>query len=196
MASCKECGKEGNEKQIYMCSGCEELFCYNTGCDWLTHKKGLYICEACSPSESYAKFIIDSHNKKLRIERLEKSIEIGINYNQAIAILESEGFKPKYKIETGEKRIIKYGHDCGLYFIFDNNGLIINTGIWSGLHETDKGIGIGSPREDILKTYGENFSILSSGKYNETYYYEKDNLSFILAKTGNKREVVTGIILL
>lgn len=193
---CKECGKEGSKKDIHICSGCEDPFCYNSGCKWITRKKGLYICETCSPEERYAKFIIDGQNKKLRIERLEKFIEIGSPCSQAVTVLKSEGFEIKYKIDTDEKKIIKYGHNCGLYFIFDNNNVIVNVGIWSGLHETDKGIGIGSSREELLKTYGEDYSILSSKKYNEVYYYEKYNLSFVLTKTGINREVVTGMILL
>ena len=187
---CRECGRTGHKK-FAMCSGCEDYFCYNGGCNWISKKKGLFICENCSPEESHAKFIIDPPGRSLRIERLEEKISIGESETLATEILKSRGYVEKYRLDK-----IKYGKNCGLYFLRGSEAKISKIGVWSGLHETDRGIGIYSPEEDVIKVYGENFTAESSGKYNTFYHYKDFNLIFKLAKTGEARKVVTEIILI
>ncbi|MEQ8222851.1 MAG: hypothetical protein ABRQ37_11150 [Candidatus Eremiobacterota bacterium] len=187
---CRECGRTGHKK-FAMCSGCEDYFCYKDGCNWISKKKGLFICENCSPEESHAKFIIDPSLRNLRIERLEEIIAIGDNETHASDILKSRGYIEKYRLDK-----IKYGKNCGLYFLRDSGAKISRIGIWSGLHETDRGIGIYSPLEDVINTYGENFTTESSGKYITFYHYKDSNLIFKLTKTGETRQVVTEIILI
>ncbi|MEQ8170724.1 MAG: hypothetical protein ABRQ38_17690 [Candidatus Eremiobacterota bacterium] len=187
---CRECGRKCPEK-FAMCSGCEDYFCYKDGCNWISKKKGLFICENCSPEESHAKFIIDPSLRNLRIERQEEIIAIGDYEARAIEILKSRGYVEKYRLDK-----IKYGKNCGLYFLSDSEAKISGIGVWSGLHETDRGIGIYSPEEDVIKVYGENFTAESSGKYTTFYHYKDFNLIFKLAKTGEARKVVTEIILI
>lgn len=189
---CKECGRRGHKK-FAMCSSCEDYFCYRHGCMWMSKKKGLFICETCSPEKSHAKFIIDPFTGSLRIERLEEIIAIGDKESQATDILKSRGYIERYRLALENKRLIKYGKDCGIYF--DSEAEISRIGVWSGLHETAQGIGLYSPKEDIIKIYGENFAIEPSGKYITFYHYKDINLVLKLTKVAENRHVVTEIIL-
>ncbi|HPZ07204.1 MAG TPA: hypothetical protein PL110_03765 [Candidatus Eremiobacteraeota bacterium] len=185
---CKECGKK--EKHIALCSGCEDYFCYKSGCNWITKKKGLFICETCYPVESHSKFIMAP--PALRIERLEKIILIGEELEKALNLLKNEGYTEKYRLE--EEKIIKYGKNCGIYLLFSNENRISAIGIWHGCHETDKGIGLGSSKEEMIKVYGNNFTSQSEGIAITCYNYS--NLRFKLIRVGQEREVITEIIII
>jgi len=189
---CSECGKKIEEEQrMKMCSGCEDFFCYNTGCMWLTERDGLYICEECLPEETCAAFIIKPSEKRIVVNET-KSLSPGQSVREAIEILKEEGYIHKYQIDRGEKSLIKFGKDCGLYFLSDSEGIKVNgIGIWSGAHKTDEGIAIYSSKEEVREVYGEAFEFEELDDYNSKCVYK--NITFFSTRVGPKREIVMEI---
>ena len=189
---CKECGREGIKKgvDIEFCCDCEDFFCYNTGCNWLNSRDGLYICEECLPEETEAEFEIDCSLKKIKINE-EKFLFPGQVFSKSADILNKEGFKEKYILDRGDEKIIKYGKDCGLGFeVRENKIKTIN--IWSGSHRTTKGISIYSSKEEVKENYGNDFKAEVIDDYNSTYEYP--NIKFFFTRVGPKREIVMKIL--
>lgn len=73
---------------------------------------------------------------------MEKYVSLGQNIDEAVEALEKGGYEPKYRLDNDEKRIVKYGKDCGIYLLFDEGYRVSRIGIWDGLHRSDKNIGL------------------------------------------------------
>lgn len=193
---CDECGRKGKwEEEVELCSGCENIYCINGGCGWNREEDSLFICEACYPVDCKAKFIVENSQERIKLDPSEKYVFIGQDIDEAVEVLEKEGYVPKYRIDDKDRKIVKYGKDCGIYFLFDDNGKVNSIGIWDGLHRTDKNIGLFATREDVVSVYGDDFIVDEVSGYISYYHYEKKNLKFMITRVGQKRFVVTEIIL-
>lgn len=193
---CDECGKSGKwEEEIGLCSGCENVYCLNGGCNWLREEDNFSVCEACYPEQCRAKFIIESSLERVKLEPMEKYIYTGQNINDAVSVLEKEGYTPKYRLDNDGKRIIKYPKGCGIYLLFGDEYRVKGIGIWDGLHRTDNNIGLFATEEDVVAAYGDGFTVEKISGYISYYHYSEHNLKFMLTRVGKDRVVVTEIIL-
>ena len=115
--------------------------------------------------------------------------------NKAVEVLKKNGYIFKYSLNRGEKRIFKYGKDCGIYLLFDVNGKVTSIGMWTGKHRTDKDLSFYDAKEDMVQVYGDGFTVEDLGGYLKSYHYREHNMKFVLTRVGAQREFVTEIIL-
>ena len=191
---CDECERKASKGEIGFCAGCENIYCVKGGCEWMRDEDGLFICEACYPEKCRAGFFVDDAGRRLKVEPLEKYIFPGQDLDDAVKILRSAGYEEKYRLE-GNKKIVKYGKDCGLYLLFNEEGRVTRIGMWEGLHKTKRGIALYASKEEVIEVYGDNFGVEEISGYISYYSFPDDNVIFMFTRVGMKRIVVTEIIL-